>query len=383
MFELRKFVAPEFVFGQGALALIGRYATNFGARKPLVVTDTGVISAGWARRVIGELERVGLEYAVFSGVSQNPRDTEVMAGAAFYAQHGCDLIVAVGGGSPMDCAKAIGIVCTNRLDVREFEGVDRVAVPGPPLICVPTTAGTSADVSQFAIINDSHRRMKFAIISKTMVPDVALIDPETTLTMDPYLTACTGLDALVHAIEAIVSTAHSPITDIHAFQAIRLIRNNLLPAIHEGDNRDARDMMMLASMEAGLAFSNASLGAVHAMAHALGGLKDMPHGECNAILLWPVIEGNYDSAPDRYREVAVCLGIETEGKDDASVRDALRETITALRSSAGVTATLSQRGVEREELADLARTAARDPCMITNPRQMTEGEIEGLYERAM
>ena len=303
MVELRKFVAPEFVYGQGAISLICRYAVNFGARKVLVVTDPGVLDAGWAGRIISDLESAKLEYAVFTDINPNPRDFQVESGAAVYREEGCDVIIAVGGGSPMDCAKGIGILSSNDCGIKEFEGVDNVPVPGPPLICVPTPAGSSADVSQFAIINDTERKIKFAIISKTVVPDIALIDPETTTTMDAYLTACTGIDALVHAIEAVVSTASSPITDIHAFEAIRLIRATLTHAVTRLDDLELRDSMMRASLEAGLAFSNASLGAVHAMAHSLGGMMDLPHGECNAMLLSPVIAYNFTSAPARYRLV--------------------------------------------------------------------------------
>ncbi len=231
MQELRKFVAPEFVFGPGSLSLVGRYAINFGAQKVLVVTDPGVIAAGWSGKIIDTLDAAGITSVVFSAISPNPRDEEVMAGAEFYRNNECDVIVAVGGGSVMDCAKGIGIVSSNHKNILQFEGIDNVTVPGPPLICIPTTAGTSADVSQFAIINNVQERVKIAIISKTVVPDVALIDPATTLTMDSFLTACTGLDALVHAIEAFVSSAHSPIFDIHALEAIRLIRTNLLDVL--------------------------------------------------------------------------------------------------------------------------------------------------------
>lgn len=192
----------------------------------------------------------------------------------------------------IDCAKGIGVASTNRKHMLEFKGVDHVPIPGPPFIAIPSTAGTSADVSQFAIINDTDRRCKFAIISKSVVPDVALIDPTTTTTMDPYLTACTGMDALVHAIEAFVSTAHSPLFDIHALEAIRLVCKHLPFAIRNPQDAEARGGMMLASLEAGLAFSNASLGAVHAMAHSLGGYLDLPHGECNVLLLDHVVAFN-------------------------------------------------------------------------------------------
>ena len=182
------------------------------------------------------LDEAGIESVLFSAVSPNPRDSEVMSGAELYRSEKCDAIIVVGGGSPMDCAKGIGIVSTNNCHILDCEGVDNVSNPMPPLICIPTTAGTSADVSQFAIINNSAERVKIAIISKSTVPDVALIDPETTTTMDPYLTACTGMDALVHAIEAYVSNASSPLTDLHALQAIRLISANLLTAIAEPHN---------------------------------------------------------------------------------------------------------------------------------------------------
>ena len=206
---LRKFVAPEFIFGLEARRLAGRYAKNLGGQKILVVTDPGVIAAGWTKDVTESLEEANLAYTVFDGVTPNPRAEEIMAGAEIYQREGCNLIVAVGGGSPMDCAKGIGIVSTNKKHILEFEGVDLVPIPGPPLICIPTTGGTSADVSQFAIIANMREKVKIAIISKTVVPDVALIDPVTLTTMDSYLTACTGLDALTHAIEAFVSTAHS------------------------------------------------------------------------------------------------------------------------------------------------------------------------------
>jgi len=379
MQELRKFVAPEFVFGRDAVSLTGRYAVNFGARKPLIVTDPGVLAAGHVDTVVRMLEAEGLPSAVFSGVQANPRDSQVADGMRYYADNGCDVIIAVGGGSPMDCAKTIGIATTNSQDALEFEGVDNVSVPGPPLICVPTTAGTSADVSQFAIINSAAQRRKFAIISKTMVPDVALIDPEMTLTMPPYLTACTGMDAMVHAIEAVVSTASSRITDLHALEAIRIIRKALPLAIADPENADFREKMMFASMEAGLAFSNASLGAVHAMAHSIGGYFDLPHGECNAILLEYIVGYNFRAAPARYRQVARQLGIKTEWLSDDDLARALVEDLRAFRESVGIRARFDKSGVTPEEIRNLARHAIVDPCMITNPRTPTQSELEELY----
>ncbi len=208
--ELRKFVAPELVFGIDARLMAGRYAANLGVRRALLVTDANIIAAGWAADVEQSLFEAGIQVQRFTGVSPNPRDSEVMNGADFYLEHACDAIVAVGGGSVIDCAKGIGIVNSNGKGILDYEGIDRVAVPMPPLICIPTTGGTSADLSQFAIITNSAEQLKIAVISKAVVPDVALVDPVTLTSMDAYLTACTGMDVLSHAIEAYVSNALLP-----------------------------------------------------------------------------------------------------------------------------------------------------------------------------
>jgi len=383
MIELRKFVAPEFVFGAGALDLTGQYARNYGARKVLIVSDAGVIKAGWTQKVIDSLESADIDHVLFANVSPNPRAREVMTGAALYQDSGCDLIVAVGGGSPMDCAKGIGIASSNRLDVLKFEGIDNVAVPGPPLICVPTTAGTSADVSQFAIISNEDEKVKISIISKLVVPDVALIDPVTTTTMDAYLTACTGMDALVHAIEAYASTANAPIFDIHALEAMRLISANLLDTINHPDDIELRGKMMLASLEAGLAFSNASLGAVHAMAHSLGGFLDLPHGECNSILLDHVMAFNFSTVPERYTQVGLALGLDLAKMSADEKKNTILQTVDRLKKSAGIIKTLGQRGVQTADIPKLAAKAIKDACMVTNPRDPSQRDIEVVYEEAL
>ena len=381
--ELRKFVAPEFIFGAGALQLVDRYLQNFGAQKALVVTDAGLVASGWTRKVIDLLDAVNIQHAEFSDISPNPRDHEVMAGAELYLRENCDVIVAIGGGSPMDCAKGIGIVCTNKRHILEMEGIDQVAVPGPPLVCIPTTAGTSADVSQFAIINNSEEQRKIAIISKTMVPDVALIDPLTTITMPPYLTACTGMDALVHAVEAYVSTANSPLLDLHALEAIRLVTRTLPKVLADPQNPELRNDMTLASLQAGLAFSNASLGAVHAMAHSLGGLLDLPHGECNALLLQHVVNFNFPEARQRYLKIGAAMGLQLEGMSLAESQRAVIAAIDELKHRVGIDTTLKQQGATLADIPTLAKKALRDPCMVTNPRNPSQRDIEVIYEEAL
>lgn len=380
---MRRFVSPEIVYDVGARALVGQYAVLFGLRRVLVVSDPGIIAAGWTGEVLKSLDAAGVEVVLYSCVSPNPRDAEVDAGARLYAAERCDALVAVGGGSPLDCAKGIGIVSSNRCAIEACAGVNRVTVPMPPLFCVPTTAGSAAELSQFAIITNTVRRTKMAIVSKALVPDVAFIDPETTTTMDSWLTACTGMDALVHGIEAYVSTASSPLTDLHALEAVRLVAANLRRAVREPQSLEARTGMMLGSLQAGLAFSNASLGAVHALAHSLGGMFDLPHGECNALLLEPVVAYNFPEVPERYRAVGEAMGIGFQGAGRGEWLEALREGIRSLRQDVGIDSTLGERGVRPEMIPNLAAHAMNDACMVTNPRRPRVEEVERIYAKAL
>lgn len=382
--NLRKFVAPEFIFGEGARLLAGRYAKNLAAKKILIVTDEGIKKVGLVDELCDIFTEEGLEYEIYSNVTPNPRDTQVMEGADVYSSEECNIIVALGGGSPIDCAKGIGIVSSNQRHILDFEGVDQVAVPSPPLICIPTTAGTSADVSQFAIILDTIRNVKIAIISKTTVPDAALIDPATTVTMDQSLTANTGFDALVHSFEAYVSNASSHITDLHALDSIKLISSHIIPTTHDLANMGLRNKMMLGSLEAGLAFSNASLGLVHAMAHSLGGLLDLAHGECNAILLEHIIDFNFESEPEKYINIGKALGLNFEGTNDLTEKkNMLINEIKNLKKAANVDNTLEDLGVKDENIPTLAQSAINDSCIVTNPRRPNIKDIEEIYRNAL
>ncbi len=380
-FDLRKFVAPEFVFGEGAARLSGQYARNLGASRVLLVSDPGVRAAGWTGLVEKSLTGEGLDVSLFLDVSPNPRDHEVMAGAERYARDNCDSIVAVGGGSPMDLAKGVGIVSTNGGHILRFEGADMVERPGPPLVCVPTTAGSSADVSQFAIINDTERRVKIAIVSKAVVADAALIDPTLTSTMDRELTAETGMDALSHALEAFGSNASSPLTDLLALSAMGRIKGHFERVLADSGDLQARGEMMLGSLEAGLAFSNAILGAVHAMAHSLGGFLDLPHGLCNAILLPVVVDRNFEAAPERYMRAAEALGV--SARTPKAARPRLKAALQDMARLSGLDHGLADLGVSRDQLRGLAEKASQDPCMTTNPAVLTVEDIESLYEEAL
>jgi len=383
LLQMRKFLAPEFVFGPGSSDLAGRYAQNLGAPKAMVVSDTGIAAAGWTAKVIDNLRAAGLSVVEFLDVSPNPRDSQIMEGAAIYARENCGMLVAVGGGSPIDCAKGIGIVHTNEQHILSFEGADNVPLPGPPLICIPTTAGTSADVSQFAIIGDTSRKVKIAIVSKALVPDVSLLDPALTVSMPPALTAHTGLDALTHAMEAYVSNASSPMTDLLALEAIRQVAANLPQAYARPQDLLARAGMLHASLLAGLAFTNAILGAVHAMAHSLGGFLDLPHGQCNAILLDHVVRRNFAAAPARYRRIAQALGADLSTTPEDQGAAVLLQALRDLKTTVGVTQTLSDLGVASSDIPALTDMALRDPCLTTNPATLSRADIEQLFTEAL
>ncbi|GAB6284419.1 MAG: iron-containing alcohol dehydrogenase [Methanoregula sp.] len=381
--ELRKFVAPEFIIGSDARRLAGRYAKNVGADNVVIVTGPHIIRAGWVKDVTDSLDAEDIRYTVLSEVTPNPRDFEVMKGAKLYERSGCNAIIAIGGGSPIDCAKGIGIVVSNKKHILEFEGVDNVPIPAPPIICIPTTAGTGADVSQFAIINDVKRRVKIAIISKKIVPDIALIDPVPLTSLTPDLTAYTGLDAITHSVEAYVSNASSPVTDIQALESIRLMNTYLVKAQKNPGSIEYRYQTMLGSLLAGLAFSNASLGAVHAMAHSLGGFSDLPHGECNALLLEHVIDYNFEACPERYKAIGMMMGVDPAGLLQDELKLKIVSAIRSLRETLGVTETFSDLGVSKTDIPELAQKAIRDPCMATNPRKPTVEDIERMYENAL
>ena len=377
---LRKFLNPEIVYGEGALNLAGRHAANLGANKVLLVTDPGVQQVGWTSKVEDSLREANISYFTYNNVTANPKDREVMEGAEVYRGEACDLIIAVGGGSPMDCAKGIGVVVGNPASILNFEGVDEVPLPGPPFIFIPTTAGSSADVSQFAIIADTARRVKITIISKMVIPDIALVDPETTVTMPPDLTAATGMDALCHAFEAYVSTASSPLTDMAAISAIELVKDNLIGAFTHPSDMRFRNNMMMASLMAGLAFSNASLGLVHAMAHSLGGALGLAHGECNALLLEEVVRYNYDESARKYDQIARVMGVDIDRCEQAERSNVIAGSVASLRKELGIVQRLEDMGVAFSDIPRLSEYAEKDPCLATNPRDAFSADIEKIYE---
>lgn len=382
MEPLLKFEVPEIIFGRGSLKQIGQCSRRLGGDRILLVTDPGIVASGWIDEALGYLKQEGLKTFVYDNVVSNPRTYQVEAGAVEYSRHECDVIVAIGGGSPMDTAKGIAILVSNQGRIEDYVGCNLITQPLPPLICVPTTAGTGSDVSQFAIIANTDKKVKLTILSRAIMPDISLIDPRLLQTETAELIALTGMDALTHAIEAFVSSLSWPLTDPHAHHAIRLVFRHLEEAVYR-KTIDPLEGMATASLEAGAAFSNAILGAVHALAHPLGGRYDMQHGLANAILLPVVLGKNLEHAPEKSVMIANAMGINTRGKTKAEAAELVPERIGDLIHTLHIPTKLSQVGVKPEDIPLLARDAAEDLCMMTNPHKYDLSDIEAMYRNAL
>jgi alcohol dehydrogenase len=371
------------LMGVGSSKEAGPQAKALGATKALIVTDKVLNQLGVAARIKGQLEEAGVKAVVFDGAEPNPTDTNVADGLEAYVKSGCDAIVSLGGGSAHDCAKGIGMVATNGGDIRKYEGINKSTKPMPPFVAINTTAGTASEMTRFCIITNTSTHVKMAIVDWRCTPNVAINDPVLMVGKPPALTAATGMDALTHAVEAYVSIAATPITDACAIKAIELIAEYLRPAVANGANLEARDKMAYAEFLAGMAFNNASLGYVHAMAHQLGGLYNLPHGVCNAILLPAVCEFNLIAAAKRLGDVAVALG---ENIDGLPPVDAAAKGIAAIRKlskAIGIPAGLKELGVKEGDLPTMAENAKKDACQLTNPRTATLQQVVEIFKSAM
>ena len=366
---------PIVHFGRGALSTLGPEARGFGDRA-LLVTDRGMVATGIVDQVDRILQGAGVGTVLFDRVEPNPTIAQVEDGLAVGADEGIRLIVSVGGGSAHDCAKAVALVAANGGEVRDLEGFDRSAHRGLPLICVNTTAGSGADVSRYAVITDQARSLKMIIVDRHLMPRVAINDPLLTVGMPGPVTMASGLDALTHAIEAFVSTESSEFSSLCALRGMELVAANLERAVRDGGDLAAREGMLMGSLLAGIAIDSASVGAVHAMAHQLGATYDLPHGVCNGILLPLVVEYNEQAASERYDRLAAVFRV------GATARR-LPALLRSLGDRVGLPRDLSELGVERDRIPELAAGAMRDMCMDTNPRPMTEADVRRLFERAL
>ena len=384
------FLPPRIEFGDGAIQNLGEHVKAFESKKPLLVSDAGVINAGILVKAIDALAASGLPSATYSDIEPNPTDVSITDGVEVYKSEACDSVIAVGGGSVMDAAKAIRLLTTHAPPLEPYYadvgGVERIRGDMPPLICVPTTAGTGSEVSQGAIITDTSfnttdRWRKRAIVTPFNMSNIALLDPGITLGMPPALTAATGMDAITHGIEAYVATKYHPIAEGVALQALKMLSANIQKVYHNGGDVTARGEMLFGSCMAAFSFQK-GLGAVHSLAHQLSTDAPIPHGVANAILLPPVMEFNFSDATEKYAEVARALGIDTSGMDSSEAGHAAIDKIRAFNTELNMPIGLGDAGLEKKKIPKLAADAMLDHCHKFNPRVCTEKDMVALFEAA-
>ncbi len=346
----------------------------------LLVTDPGILKTTLVDQVVAYIKTAGAQVTIFSDVSPNPRDTEVTKGASIGIHANAEAIVAVGGGSPMDCAKSINVLMSLKKDsIKEFEGSGKVPRPLKPYFAIPTTAGTGSEVTWSSVINDTENQYKMTIKSTYMAATVALVDPALTTSVPAAITASTGMDALTHAIEAFTAKNANPISDALALQSVELITQSLLNAYRHGDDMQARDQMMMGSMLGGLAFSHSDVASVHCMAEALGGSLDLPHGLCNSILLPYVMEFNAPAAITRFARLAKAMGLTFDEENEGA--DLAVQFVKDLASSVELPQ-LNELAVTPEDFPRMAAIAMKNGSTPSNAREMTEIDYLNLFQRA-
>lgn len=379
-----KFFMPAIsLMGADCLKDAGDQVGELGFKKALIVTDKVLGQIGIVKKVTDVLDNKNIEYAIYDETKPNPTVKNVNDGLSLLKEKECDFVISLGGGSAHDCAKGIALLATNGGEIKDYEGVDKSKKPQLPMVGINTTAGTGSEMTLFAIITDEERHIKMALVDKHLTPIIAVNDPMLMLAMPKSLTAATGMDALTHAVEAYVSTAATPITDACAEKAIELISNYLVNAVENGQDVEARDMMAYAEYLAGMAFNNASLGYVHAMAHQLGGFYNLPHGVCNAILLPHVQEYNKATSASRLAKIAKIMGGNIEGLTDEQGADLCIDMIKSLSQTIGIPEGLGVLGVKESDFETLATNALNDACSLTNPRKGNLEEVIAIFKKAM
>ncbi|RQD70469.1 MAG: iron-containing alcohol dehydrogenase [Tindallia sp. MSAO_Bac2] len=382
------FLVPSVNFaGKGAVEVVGERCKILGGKKALVVTDKVLksIEDGPVDKVVGHLKDAGIDVAFYDGVEPNPRDTNVKDGLKIYKDENCDMIVTVGGGSPHDCGKGIGIAATHDGDLYDYAGIELLENPLPPIVAVNTTAGTASEVTRHCVVTktDVEPNVKYVIVSWRNLPLVSINDPLLMVGKPSGLTAATGMDALTHAVEAYVTLNANPMSDAVAAQAIKLIAGNLRQAVAYGHNIEARENMAYASLLAGMAFNNAGLGYVHAMAHQLGGFYDMPHGVANAVLLPHVERFNLNCNLKKFAEIAEMMGENIHGLSLRDAADKAIDAIVQLSKDVGIPSGLAELGVKEEDIPAMAELAMKDGNAGTNPVSGTVKDLENLFRAAM
>lgn len=383
---INRFVLNEVsYFGPGAREVLPKEINRLGLHKAFVTTDKDLIKFGVADKVLDVLKGAGIPFEVFSEIKPNPTVSNVKAGVAAFAVSGADFILAIGGGSSIDTAKAIGIIFNNPdfSDVVSLEGVADTRKKSVPIIALPTTAGTAAEVTINYVITDEVNAKKMVCVDPNDIPAIAIVDAELMYTLPKSLTAATGLDALTHAIEGLITKGAWEMSDMFEIKAIEMIARYLETAVNEPSNAEARNGMAVAQYIAGMAFSNVGLGLVHGMAHPLGAIFDIPHGVANALLLPLIMEFNAPAALDKYIDIAKAMGVYTS---DMSKEEAARAAVDAVKTlsvKVGIPQHLSELGIQEKDLPRLAESAFADVCTPGNPREVTLEQILELYKQAL
>ncbi len=372
-------------FGPGARKQLPAEMERMGARKALVVTDKDLLKFGVADKVLDVLREAGIPFDVFSDLKPNPTVTNVKAGVQAFSASGADILVAIGGGSSMDVAKAIGIITNNPefADVVSLEGVANTKKKSVPIIALPTTAGTAAEVTINYVITDEANQKKMVCVDPNDIPAVALVDAELMYTLPKSLTAATGMDALTHAIEGLITKGAWEMSDMFEIKAIEMINRYLETAVNEPTNEEARNGMAVAQYIAGMAFSNVGLGLVHGMAHPLGAIFDIPHGVANALLLPTVMAFNAPAALDKYADIAKAMNVYRPGMSQEEAADAAVRAVRELAVRVGIPQHLSELGIQESDLERLSQAALADVCTPGNPREVTQEQIYELYKQVL
>lgn len=377
------FLPPVNIIGKNALQDAISHIQGHGLKHGLIVTDAFLSKNGVVKKIADMLDQQGIKTNVFDGTHPNPTVTNVNDGLKILKENNCDFVISLGGGSPHDCAKGIALLATNGGEIKNYEGIDKSNKPQLPLIAINTTAGTASEITRFCIITDETRHVKMAIITPHVTPILSVNDPALMAGMPPGLTAATGMDALTHAVEAYVSTAATPITDACALKAVTLIEENLRNAVKNGQDMQARENMAYAELLAGMAFNNASLGYVHAMAHQLGGFYGLPHGVCNAVLLPHVQEYNLPKCAARLKDIAKAMNIDVSSMNDEEGAKACIAAIRNLSKDINIPANLTELKVQEKDIPTLTANALKDACALTNPRQGNAEEVAAIFKSAM
>ena len=372
-------------FGPGAREVLPKEVKRLGLHKAFVATDKDLIKFGVADKVLNVLKKAGIPYEIFSDIKPNPTVANVKAGVKAFAESGADFILAIGGGSSIDTSKAIGIITNNPefSDVVSLEGVADTKKKSVPIIALPTTAGTAAEVTINYVITDEKNEKKMVCVDPNDIPAIAIIDAELMYTLPKSLTAATGLDALTHAIEGLITKGAWEMSDMFEIKAIEMINRYLETAVNEPQNPEARNGMAVAQYIAGMAFSNVGLGVVHGMAHPLGAIFDIPHGVANALLLPTIMEFNAPAALDKYVTIAKAMNVYKDGMSKEEAAQAAVDAVKSLAVRVGIPQHLSELGIKESDLPKLADSAIADVCTPGNPREVTRDIILDLYRKVL